>query len=160
MYHRITTQCTTEHASYIFHSCGNFCGTRLVQQGYHTNTTGHLCTTGLPHKLPQSLCGIFFIPVVISVVLTCTTGIPQGSSVKLDVHFGHFQGLDFYCQWGHLGFKVCMMCRGTSTIITLIIRVTPCFILEKCVKNTMVLDVRARNDFFRLSCSGSKLCDV
>ena len=42
---------------------------------------------------------------------------------------------------------MCMMCRGTSTIITLIIRVTPCFILEKCVKNTMVLDVRARNDF-------------
>ena len=84
----------------------------------------------------------------------------EGNSVKSDVHFGHFQGLDFYCQWGHLGFKVCMMCRGTSTIITLIIRVTPCFILEKCVKNTMVLDVRARNDFFRLSCSCSKLCDV
>ena len=84
----------------------------------------------------------------------------QGNSVKSDVHFGHFQGLDFYCQWGHLGFKVCMMCRGTSTIITLIIRLTPCFILEKCVKNTMVLDVRARNDFFRLSCSCSKLCDV
>ena len=83
-----------------------------------------------------------------------------GNSVKSDVHFGHFQGLDFYCQWGHLGFKVCMMCRGTSTIITLIIRVTPCFILEKCVKNTMVLDVRARNDFFTLSCSCSKLCDV
>ena len=83
-----------------------------------------------------------------------------GNSVKSDVHFGHFQGLDFYCQWGHLGFKVCMMCRGTSTIITLIIRVTPCFILEKCVKNTMVLDVRAQNDFVRLSCSCSKLCDV
>ena len=85
---------------------------------------------------------------------------PLGNSVKSDVHFGHFQGLDIYCQWGHLGFKVCMMCRGTSTIITLIIRVTPCFILEKCVKNTMVLDVRAQKDFFRLSCSCSKLCDV
>ena len=84
----------------------------------------------------------------------------QGNSVKSDVHFGHFEGLDFYCQWGQLGFKVCMMCMGTSTIITLIIRVTPCFILEKCVKNTMVLDVRARNDFFTLSCSCSKLCDV
>ena len=83
-----------------------------------------------------------------------------GNSVKSDVHFGHFQGLDFYCQWGQLGFKVCMMCMGTSTIITLIIRVTPCFILEKCVKNTMVLDVRARNDVFTLSCSCSKLCDV
>ena len=79
MYHRITTQCTTEPAWYIFHSCGNFCGTRLVQQGYHTNTTGHLCTTGLPHKLPQSLCGIFFIPVV----LTCTTGIPHRSTTEL-----------------------------------------------------------------------------
>ena len=96
MYHRITTQCTTEPAWYIFHSCGNFCGTRLVQQGYHTNTTGHLCTTGLPHKLPQSLCGIFFIPVVISVVLTCTTGIPH--KYHRVPHKYHRLPQDFFCK--------------------------------------------------------------
>ena len=38
----------------------------------------------------------------------------MGNSVKSDVHFGHFEGLDFYCQWGQLGFKVCMMCMGTT----------------------------------------------
>ena len=64
MYHRITT----EPVWYIFHSCGNFCGTHLynrgttevpqdifVPQDYHT----------VIGPLPQNLCGIFFIPVVI-----------------------------------------------------------------------------------------------
>ena len=121
MYHRITT----EPVWYMFHSCGNFCGTHLYNRGttevpqdifvpqdyhtvigplpqnlcgicfipvvisvvltcttgvphkYHRSTTGHFCTTGLPHKLPQNLCGIFLIPVVMSVVLTCTTGVPH-----------------------------------------------------------------------------------
>ena len=118
-------------------------------------------TLSLSQKLAYMIGFMERVPYVGHSSISVYFCIPlQGNSVKSDVHFGHFEGLDFYCQWGQLGFKVCMMCMGTSTIITLIIRLTPCFILEKCVKNTMVLDVRARNDFFTLSCSCSKLCDV
>ena len=78
MYHRITT----EPVWYTFHSCGNFCGTHLYNRG----TTQVPQDIFVPHDyhtvigpLPQNLCGIFFIPVVISVVLTNrgTTQVPQ-----------------------------------------------------------------------------------
>ena len=92
MYHRITT----EPVWYIFHSCGNFCGTHL----YHTITTGHLCTTGLPHNVPQNLRGIFFIPVVISVVLDLynrgTTQIPQDICVPQDYHTNYHRACVVY----------------------------------------------------------------
>lgn len=58
----------------------------------------------------------------------------RGNSIKSDVHFGHFEGLYFYCQWWHLCIQVCMMCIPASTTILPKIRVVPRLVLQLWVK--------------------------
>ena len=77
---------TTKRVWYISYSCGNICGSYMYNRGTtQVPQRNHrtFFTTGLPHSdwtiLPQNLCGIFFIPVV----LTCTTGIPHRSTTEL-----------------------------------------------------------------------------
>ena len=85
---------TTERVWYIFHSCGNCCGTHMynrcttrVPQENFKIYMYHRITTQCLGPLPQNVCGIFFIPVVISVVLTCTTGVPHKYHTSTTGHF-------------------------------------------------------------------------